>query len=145
MITDDDIYFFDYCTFDYAFGDESEQLEKKSVLSKLARRLEEKGLKHVTETPDLYIYLIQDVNRNIETVYHPTVTSTTDSHTTGGYSANGGGWHNGNFIHYNEGGRGYATGKSKTANKRRGARAFLRLFFALIPKGKVSFLVSEKQ
>ena len=120
MITDEEVDFFEYSTFDYAYGDEDERLEKKTVLSKLAKRLEEKGLSHVTEAPDLYIYVTQDINRNIETVYQPTITSTTDSHATSGFRSNGTIWNNGNFIHYRESGHGYVNGRSQTVTSESG-------------------------
>lgn len=79
-----------------------------------SRRLEEKGLAHVTENPDLYIYLTQDINSKIETVYEPIVTSTTDAYGTENHSMSGHGWSNGNFIHYRSSGTGHFNESSTT-------------------------------
>lgn len=98
MINDNDVDFFEYSTFDYAYGDEAEEFEKKFLLSRFAQQLEEKGMKRVSENPDIYIYITQDISRNIETVYHPIVTSDTYS------SSAGRSWVGSHFISYNSNG-----------------------------------------
>lgn len=120
MITDEDIDFFEFCTFDYAYGDENEELEKKAMLRKFAHRLEEKGLKRNTENPDLYIYVTCDLDRSIETVYHPTVKSNTNSHYSGGYGSHGNTWVGSNFISYSSHGSGQVTGQSTTVTSETG-------------------------
>ena len=101
MINDNDADFFEYSTFDYAYGDEAEEFEKKFMLSKFAQQLEEKGMKRVSENPDVYIYITQDISRNIETVYHPAVTSDTYSNSNAGARSS---WVGSNFISYNSSG-----------------------------------------
>lgn len=120
MITDEDVDFFGFCTFDFAYGDGNEELEKKAMLNKFARRLEEKGLKRDKENPDLYIYVTCDLKRNIESVYQPTVTSTTNSHYAGNYASGGTTWVGSSFISYHGRGSGVVNGRSSTVTTETG-------------------------
>lgn len=108
MLTDTDVDFFKYSTYDYAFGDEGEELEKKSLLRPLAKALEAKGLKRVTENPDIYIYVTQDINRNIETVYQPQQVTTTSGSASG------------RIVSYGNVVRSYAGGQSQSVSTENG-------------------------
>ena len=120
MITDDDVDFFKFCTFDYAFGNESEDLEKKAMLSQFARRLEEKGLKRDKEQPDIYIYVTTDIDKSIETVYHPATVSNTTSRYTSSYSAGSRTYIGSDFIRYRYNGNGQADGQATTVTRETG-------------------------
>lgn len=120
MVTDDDVDFFEFCTFDYAFGNEGEELEKKAMLSKFARRLEEKGMKRDKEKPDLYIYVTKDIDKSIEAVYHPETVSNTKSRYTSSYSAGSRTYIGSDFIRYRYNGNGQADGQSTTVTREKG-------------------------
>lgn len=82
ILSDLDVDFFQYNTFDYRLtGDD--QLMDKSIMAIFADYLREKGLKKTTSNPDIYLYVTKDVNNKIESIYVPQYTTTTNTGDTG--------------------------------------------------------------
>ena len=82
LLSDSDIDFFKFNTFDYRLmGDD--QLMDKTIMEVFAEHLKAKGLKRSTTAPDIYLYLTKDVNQKIESVYVPSYTTTTTTGDTG--------------------------------------------------------------
>lgn len=82
LLSDNDVDFFQFNTFDYRLiGDD--QLMDKTIMEVFANHLKQKGLKRVTSNPDLFLYLTKDVNQKIESVYVPSYTTTTTTGDTG--------------------------------------------------------------
>lgn len=108
IASDYDVDFFKFCTFDYAFGDDNDVLEKKQLLRPLTKELESRGMKRVEENPDLFIYVTHDASKNIETVYMPQQVSSTK-----------GGMY-GRIINYGNVTTGYANNNSTTVNSETG-------------------------
>lgn len=82
LLSDNDIDFFSINTFDYRLGGD-DQLMDKTLMEIFADRLRSKGLKRVTDKPDIYLYITKDVNQKIESVYVPEYTTTTNTGSTG--------------------------------------------------------------
>ncbi len=108
IASDYDMDFFQYCTYDYAFGDENDIIEKKQLLRPLTKELDKRGMKRVDNNPDIYIYVTHDANKNIETVYMPQQVSSTNAGI------------NGRIIYYGNVTTGYANSSSTTVNTETG-------------------------
>lgn len=82
LLSDSDVDFFRFNTFDYRLvGDD--QLMDKTMMEVFADYLREKGLKRVKDNPDIFLYITKDVNQNIESIYVPQYTTTTNTGDTG--------------------------------------------------------------
>lgn len=71
VLSDADIDYFQYNTYDYVLNDDADQLEQKKLLGAFAEVLDKKGLKRDRENPDLYLYVTLYNDKKIETVYQP--------------------------------------------------------------------------
>lgn len=78
LLSDNDVDFFKFNTFDYMLAGD-DQLTDKTILEIFAKSLLKKGLKRSTDNPDIYLYLTKDVNQKIESIYVPSYTTTTNS------------------------------------------------------------------
>lgn len=78
LLSDSDVDFFKYNTFDYRLAGD-DQLMDKTIMEVFADQLRQKGLKRVQESPDIYLYVTKDVNQKIESMYVPQYTTTTNS------------------------------------------------------------------
>lgn len=76
LLSDNDVDFFKFNTFDYQLSGD-DQLMDKTIMEVFAEALKSKGLKRSTENPDIYLYLTKDVNQKIESIYVPSYTTTT--------------------------------------------------------------------
>lgn len=82
LLSDNDVDFFQFNTFDYQLtGDD--QLMDKTIMEVFANFLREKGLKRTTDKPDIILYVTKDVNQDIQSVYVPQYTTTTNTGSTG--------------------------------------------------------------
>lgn len=82
LLSDNDVDFFQFNTFDYRLAG-NDQLMDKTIMEVFAEHLKKKGLKRDTQNPDIYLYLTKDVNQKIESIYVPSYTTTTTSEDTG--------------------------------------------------------------
>lgn len=82
LLSDNDVDFFKFNTFDYRLAGD-DQLMDKTIMEVFAEHLKKKGLKRDTQNPDIYLYLTKDVNQKIESIYVPSYTTTTTSEDTG--------------------------------------------------------------
>lgn len=78
LLSDMDVDFFAFNTFDYRLSGD-DQLMDKTLMEVFADHLRSKGLKRTTESPDLYLYITKDVNQKIESMYVPQYRTTTES------------------------------------------------------------------
>lgn len=78
LLSDNDVDFFQFNTFDYRLAGD-DQLKDKTIMEVFAEQLKNKGLKRTTENPDIYLYLTKDVNQKIESMYVPQYTTTTST------------------------------------------------------------------
>lgn len=78
LLSDNDVDFFQFNTFDYRLAGD-DQLMDKTIMEVFAEHLKKKGLKRDTQNPDIYLYLTKDVNQKIESIYVPSYTTTTTS------------------------------------------------------------------
>lgn len=76
IMSDQDVDLFKYCTYDYMVAGD-DYITDKNLLQEFAKQLDQKGMKHVTENPDVYLYLTKDINQDIESIYVPNIISTT--------------------------------------------------------------------
>lgn len=82
ILSDTDVDFFNINTFDYRLAGD-DQLMDKTIMEVFAEQLRKKGLRRETENPDIYLYVTKDVNQNIESIYVPEYTTTTETGSTG--------------------------------------------------------------
>lgn len=82
ILSDVDVDFFKFNTFDYRLAGD-DQLMDKSIMQVFADFLKDKGMKRVTDNPDIYLYVTKDVNNKIESIYVPKYTTTTSTGDTG--------------------------------------------------------------
>ena len=82
LLSDNDVDFFKFNTFDYQLAG-NDQLMDKTIMEVFAEQLKKKGLKRDTQNPDIYLYLTKDVNQKIESIYVPSYTTTTTSEDAG--------------------------------------------------------------
>lgn len=82
ILADVDVDFFKFNTFDYRLAGD-DQLMDKSLMQVFADFLKDKGMKRVTDSPDIYLYVTKDVNNKIESIYVPKYTTTTNTGDTG--------------------------------------------------------------
>ena len=80
-LTDEDVDFFQFNTYDYVINEDVNRLEQKQLLKKMADVLESKGLVRSTSNPDIYLYVSLSSTENIESVYQPRTITTTSSDT----------------------------------------------------------------
>lgn len=83
VLTDEDVDFFKFNTYDFVINEDENPLEQKQLLKVFANELEGRGLKRSTDNPDLYLYVTMNSNENIESVYQPRTITTTNSDTYG--------------------------------------------------------------
>lgn len=82
ILSDTDVDFFNINTFDYRLAGD-DQLMDKTIMEVFAEQLRKKGLRRETDNPDIYLYVTKDVNQNIESIYVPEYTTTTETGSTG--------------------------------------------------------------
>lgn len=82
-LTDEDVDFFEFNTYDFVINESSNQLEQKQLLKKFAEVLDKMGMRRSTEDPDIYLYVTLNSNENIESVYQPRTITTTSSDSYG--------------------------------------------------------------
>lgn len=83
VLSDADIDYFQYNTYDYVLNEDADQLEQKKLLGAFAEVLNKKGLRRDRENPDLYLYVTLHNDKNIETVYQPRQVTRTSSDSYG--------------------------------------------------------------
>lgn len=82
LLSDNDVDFFRFNTFDYRLAGD-DQLMDKTIMEVFAENLRAKGLKRVTDNPDIFLYVTKDLNQKIESIYVPQYTTTTKTGDTG--------------------------------------------------------------
>lgn len=78
LLSDMDVDFFAFNTFDYRLAGD-DQLMDKTIMEVFANHLCSKGLKRTTTNPDIYLYVTKDVNQKIESMYVPQYTTETSA------------------------------------------------------------------
>lgn len=84
LMADQNVDFFQFCTFDYMVTDEDYTIDL-GLVQALTKELEKKGMKFEPDNPDLHVYLTKNASANIESIYVPNIVShtTSSSRTTG--------------------------------------------------------------
>lgn len=82
-LTDEDVDFFEFNTYEFVISESSNQLEQKQLLKKFAEVLDKMGMRRSSEDPDIYLYVTLNSNENIESVYQPRTITTTNSNSYG--------------------------------------------------------------
>lgn len=94
VLSDADVDFFQYNTYDFVLNEDVDPLEQKRLLGIFGDILCKKGLKRDSDNPDIYLYVTLHNDKNIETVYQPRQVTRTTSGTYGSssysYSTKGG-------------------------------------------------------